>query len=229
MTLASKGGAELVLRVSASDETPEGPRRATVLVSHHAHAPVAGTLWLRTTPKFAMASVAVLGLGLGWLLGIEAHNRGVRIQPSPSKFAQNVPPRPPPTSSTMQIAKEHEPLVTYALIPDDVAVRGEGTSDVPAIVVPTHPTLLQFELPVSAADAHKSFYATLKPLFKNADILTENLLKAGKASSGVAVTFSVPSVFLEENNDYVVDLRYRWGNGKLEELNTYSFHVAKAK
>jgi hypothetical protein len=83
------------------------------------------------------------------------------------------------------------------------------------------------ELPVSAADAHRSFHAALKPLLKNAEILTENLLTPRKTSSGVAVTFSVPSVFLKENTDYVVDLRYRGANGKLEDLSSYTFHAVK--
>jgi hypothetical protein len=43
----------------------------------------------------------------------------------------------------------------------------------------------------------------------------------------VAVTFSVPSVFLKENTDYVIDLRYRGANGKLEELSTYTFRAVK--
>jgi hypothetical protein len=229
LTLTFKGG-ELVLQVSASAEAQEGPRRATVSLSHHAHAPSAETQRLRPAPKFfAFATVAVIGLGLGWSLGIAAHRRAVRLQPLPPEFTQNVPLRQQRSPSPMQIAKEHEPLVTYTLVTDDVAIRGEGTSEVPAIVVPTHPTLLQFELPVSAAAAHKSFYATLKPLLRNPEILTENLLKARKISSGMAVPFSVPSVFLEENTDYVVDLKYRSANGKLEELSTYSFRAVTPK
>jgi hypothetical protein len=227
LTLAFKGGAELSLQVSASGEAQEGPRRATVSVSHHAHAPVTEARWLRSTPKLALASVATLGLGLGWMLGIITYRRAVRLQPSLPGFVQNVPSSQLPTPTPVQIAKEHQPLVTYVLISDDVAVRGEGTSEVPAIVAPTQPTLLQLELPVSAADAHRSFHAVLKPLLNNAEILTENLLTARRTSSGVVVIFSVPSVFLKENTDYVVDLRYRGANGKLEELSTYTFHAVK--
>jgi hypothetical protein len=228
LTLAFKGGAELVMQISASAEAREGPRRATVLLSYHVHPFAAETPWLSSMPKFALASVAVIGLGLGWLLGMAAHRRVVRA-PAPPEFAQNVSPTHQPTPSPVEIAKEHEPVVTYALTSDDVAVRGEGTSEVPAIMASTQPTLLQLELPVSSADAHRSFHAALKPLSKNTDILTENSLRARKTSFGVAVTFSVPSVFLEGNTDYVVDLRYRDTNGKLEELNTYTFHAVKPK
>ncbi|OAI57760.1 hypothetical protein AYO50_00005 [Acidobacteria bacterium SCGC AG-212-P17] len=221
LTFAFKGGAELILQVAAA-EAQEGPRHATVSVSHHAHVPVATARWLRSTPKLALASVAILGLGLGWMLGIVTHRRPGRLE-----FVQNVPSRQQPTPTPVQIAKEHQPLVTYVLISDDVAVRGEGTSEVSAIVVPAQPTLLQLDLPVSPADAHRSFHAALKPLLKNAEILTENMLTASKISSGAAVTFSVPSVFLQENTDYVVDLRYRGAHGKLEELSTYTFHTVK--
>lgn len=226
LALEFKGGAQLILHV-ASAEAQEGPRRATVSVSHHAHVPVAKVPWLRSTPKLALASVAILGLGLGWMLGIVTHRRAVRLDSSLPEFVQNGLSRQQPTPTPVQIATEHQPLVTYMLISDDVVVRGEGTSEAPTIVVPTQPALLQLDLPVSPADVHQSFHAALKPLLRNAEILTENMLTASKTSSGAAVTFFVPSVILKESTDYVVDLRYRRANGKLEQFSTYTFHTVK--
>src|SRR5262249_11833146 len=101
-------------------------------------------------------------------------------------------------------------------------------SETPSVVVPQHPALVHLELPVSAADASKTFRGALKPFFKNEETIIENKLRAHRTSGVSVVTFLLPSALLETNSDYTVDLRSLGSSGQMEELNTYTFHTVKA-
>jgi hypothetical protein len=178
-------------------------------------------------PNIALISGLLAGLGLGWMLALATRRPTIRLQPSSSEAVRSTPSGQQSITASTHGANGHESFVTYRLVSDDAIIRGEGTLDLPAIITPTQPTLLFLELPVSASDAHRSFHVALRPLRQKAEVLSESFLNAKTTSSGTAVTFPVPSVLMKENMDYVIDLRYRGGNGNLEELSTYTFHAAK--
>jgi hypothetical protein len=73
-TLNFKNSAELVLKIAAGSQTPEGPRFALVTVAFQpGMQKVEGfTRWLRPVPKFALAAAL---FALGWFLGISNHAR----------------------------------------------------------------------------------------------------------------------------------------------------------
>lgn len=228
-SLRFKDRAELVLQISEAAKAQEDPRTATISLTYRPNAPsMEGfSKWLRTAPKFALASAALIALG--WVLGAAAHRltfMTFTVQPTPPAFVHKSPPQPLPTP--LETAQMHEVPATYRLVSDDASTRGSGNSDAPSVVVPPHPVLVHLELPIAAADASKLFRSALKPFLKNEEILIENRLRAHRGAAGVTiVTFSLPSTLLEANTDYTVDLRSRGPHGELEELNTYTFHSVK--
>jgi len=226
-----KGGKDLVLTVSKGREAAEGPRCATVSASYRPQPSWWGKAestpgGLRSVPKFAFISAVLIALG--WVLGSVAH-RVPTFQLSTSESVQGFLPKQQPTPSPLAVSRNAPNLIAfYTLLPDDVRVRGEGGPDVPSVMVPQQPTLLNLELPVEAADQHKIFRAALKSFLKEKEILSENVLTAKHKASGPVVVFLLPSAFLESNVDYVVDLRCRGAAGELEEVNTYTFHAVHA-
>lgn len=219
------GRAELALQISGSIDSPDGPRKAVVSLNYNPRPRVAGNAWLPAAPKFAVASAALIALG--WFLAIAAHRQTFTGQP---RSAQSAPMNAPtPTPAPTEMAKKQSTPV-YRLMSDDLMIRGTGASEMPTVVVPQQPALLQVELPVSPEDAGRTFQAGLKPFLKGGEILTENKLKAHPADGGTAViTFWMPSNFLQPNTDYVVDLRYQPSKGTMEGIGSYSFRAVAAQ
>ena len=231
-SIGFKDGAELVFQLSGVDDAPDGARTAMVsLVYRPSPSRATGSWkWLSATPKFALASamLAGLGLGLGWLLGTVPRQQKLSGQP-PSLYVENTAPQSTATPKPSELAQAHEVSATYRLVSDDLATRGNGGADMPSVGVPGRPVLVQLELPVAAAEAHKVFRATLKTFLKDEEILSENKLKAHKDASGVTVvTFELPTTFLEVNTDYTVDLRSLSASGAPAEASTYTFHTVKS-
>jgi hypothetical protein len=224
--------AELILQIASNDTAQESPRKSAVTLTCHSHARSAEALpkWLTVAPKFALASIALIALG--WFLGLNTHHRMPAKQMASPGFAKvekpSLQPIPAPTPSEM--AQNSEQPATYRLVPDEFATRGNGASDIPSVMVPSHPVLVQLDLPIASQnmfkDASKSFHCNLKTFLKDQIILSESGLKARRTSSGTVVTFSLPSTLLAENIDYSVDLRSDF-HGKSEQLSTYTFHVVK--
>jgi hypothetical protein len=107
-------------------------------------------------------------------------------------------------------------------------VRGAGGPEQPTVVVPDRPALVDLKLPLGN-DAHPFYRAVLKPFLEEKEILSESLLRAQPTAAGPVILFTVPTIFLAHNKDYMVDLRYMTSKGKLGELNTFTFHVSKKK
>ena len=222
-SLAFHGGAELVLQISGSIDALEGPRKAIISLTYRPYVREAGfPTWLRTAPKFALASLALVALG--WFLGAAAHRRAFTGQPSPPGFSEHAPV---PTPAPAEMAKTHKPA-TYTLASDDLTTRGSGNSETPSVIVPQQSALIQLDLPVSPADAGKTFQAGLKPFLKDGDMLIENGLRTHRtAASATVVTFWMPSTFLQPNTDYVVDLRHQSASGAFEEVSSYTFRAVE--
>jgi hypothetical protein len=109
---------------------------------------------------------------------------------------------------------------------DDLVTRGNGALDTPSVVVPQQPALLQLELHVAAENSSRTFQAGLKPFLKGSELLIENNLKPHSINGGAAVViFWVPSSFLQPNTDYIVDLRYQTGKGRMEGIGSYTFRA----
>jgi hypothetical protein len=228
--------AELILQIASNDTAQESARRSSVTLTCRSHAQSAGAFpkWLIAAPKFALASIALIALG--WFLGLNAHHRTRTKQIAFPGFAEGEKPslQPLPAPTPSEIAQNSEQPATYRLVPDELATRGNGASDIPSVMVPSHPALVQLELPIASQNmfkdaakyAPKSFHCSLKTFLKDEIVLSENGLKARRSSSGAIVTFSLLSTFLAENTDYSVDLRSDF-HGKSEQLSTYTFHVVK--
>jgi hypothetical protein len=228
--------AELILQIASNDTAQESARKSAVTLTCRSHARSAEAFpkWLIAAPKFALASIALIALG--WFLGLNAHHRTRTKQIAFPGFAEGEKPslQPLPAPTPSEIAQNSEQPATYRLVPDELATRGNGASDIPSVMVPSHPGLVQLELPIASQNmfkdaakyAPKSFHCSLKTFLKDETVLSENGLKARRSSSGAIVTFSLPSTFLAENTDYSVDLRSDF-HGKSEQLSTYTFHVVK--
>ena len=96
------------------------------------------------------------------------------------------------------------------------------------MVVPDRATLVDLKLPIGN-DVYPFYRAVLKPFLEEKEILSENLLRAQPTAAGPVILFTVPSIFLAHNKDYMVDLKYVTPKGKLGELNSFTFHVSRKK
>ena len=221
--------AELLMQIAANDSAQESPRKATVTLTYRPPARSAEKLpqWFTATPKFALAATALIALG--WFLATNFH-RQVPASPAghPSFTEEKATLQPIPTPTPEEIAQASAHSVTYRLVSDEFATRGStsGAAEIPSVLITTHPSLVQLELPIASADASRSFRCTLKTFSKNETVLTAGRLKARRSTSGeMIVTFSVPSTVLNTNTDYSVGLLSNGFNGKLEELSTYTFYA----
>lgn len=138
------------------------------------------------------------------------------LQVAPAKGVEQVPP-----------AKLGEQASAAALVHDESRLRSPGSPDIPAVSVPARPVVIELGLPIPAAYARRSFQGSLRRFLKPPVILTVNMLKARKTSSGHVVVLSLPSVLLDDREDYQVDLRAMGRGGEREEISTYTFHTEK--
>lgn len=238
-TLFRKGLRKLDLRIVPGPQAAQGPRHALVTLRYVSNP--FSALWSPSTrsPTWRLAPVysatALALVALGWALGTVRHKVQVRpqspsVQVTPAKAVEQVPP----AKIVEQATAVAPPNVTaraarYALtlVPDESRLRGAGSADIPTVSVPSHPVVIELALPVSAAYARKSFHASLQRFLKPPVILTANMLKAQKTSSGNVVVLPLPSVLLDDREDYLVDLRALGSGGEFEEISTYTFHAEK--
>ena len=189
--------------------------------------------WFGPVPKYALASTALLALG--WYVGANMYRHELSAQRTAYERVNqelarermeraSLPNLPEKVTQKEQLA----PTLSYMLLGDDSIVRGAGGPEQPTVVVPDRPALVDLKLPIGN-DAHPFYRAVLKPFLKEKEVLTENLLRAQPTAAGPVILFTVPSIFLAHNKDYMVDLRYVTPKGKLGELNTFTFHVSKKK
>jgi hypothetical protein len=191
--------------------------------------------WFGPVPKFALASAALVALG--WYVSASMYRHELSAQrasyekinqelareraalASATKPSENVVPKQDPQAV---------PVLSYMLMGDDVVTRGPGGPAQPTVVVPDRPALVDLKLPIGR-EAHPFYRAVLKPFLEEKEILSENLLRAQPTAAGPVILFTVPTIFLAHNQDYMVILRYVTSKGKLEELNSFTFHVSKSK
>jgi hypothetical protein len=134
-----------------------------------------------------------------------------------------------PAPTPAQIAQANELPITYRLVPDELATRGNGAAETPSVAIPAHSALIQLELPIATADSAGTFHGTLKTFLKDKKILAVDQLKARKDASGaMIVAFSVPSTVLKANADYTVDLERHNSTVMVEKFSTYTFHTVKS-
>jgi hypothetical protein len=232
LALRFTNSAELVLKISAGNQSSEGPQSALVTMTFvpGAQKVEAFARWLRPAPRFALAAMI---FALGWFLAINTHRQPSEVRPDQPRFVEEekstLVPRPSPTPApTMQASGLP---VAYRLVPDELVTRSVGSSGMPSVIVPASPVLLQLELPITATGiTAKSFRCSLKPFLKDEPILTVSRLTAKRSASGVmVVTLPLPSTLIEANEDYSLDLSMNGLHGKVEELGTFTFHAKDLK
>jgi hypothetical protein len=243
-TISIKGRKKLVLSITPSPATAE-VRSATVTLAclSDAHSVAWGKdtnsfwHWFGPVPKFALASTAMLALG--WYVGSHAYRQDLYVQRAANdKLKQELVQERAahasltvPSETVTPTENENQKLaatLSYTLLGDDSFVRGPGGPQQPTVVVPDRPTLVDLRLPIGS-DLHPFYRAVLKPFLEEREILSENLLRAEPTAAGPVILFTVPSIFLAHNKDYMVDLKYVTPKGKLGELNSFTFHVSRKK
>ncbi|HET9790362.1 MAG TPA: hypothetical protein VFR08_03595 [Candidatus Angelobacter sp.] len=93
------------------------------------------------------------------------------------------------------------------------------------IAIPSKPTVIELELPVSADYAQESFRATLKLFFKPGQILSKNDLRPKRSNHALVVSFGVPSEKLKAGQDYAVELQTLKPGEKPETAESYAFRI----
>jgi hypothetical protein len=230
LVLRFTNSAELVLRISAGNHSPEGTRSAVVTMTFQPGAQqVKGFApWLRPAATFALATAI---FALGWFAGIKTHRQALEVRSEQPRFAEEEKSKlvPKPSLTPAPALQAGRLPAAYRLVPDELITRGGNSSDMPSVIVPTSPVLLQLELPITGTAATaKSFRCALKPFLKDEPILTVNRLTAKRSPSGVmVVTLPLPSTLIEANADYSVNLSINGLHGKAEELGTFTFHAKK--
>jgi hypothetical protein len=115
-------------------------------------------------------------------------------------------------------------IMSYRLVPDELITRGEAALEMSTVVVPSHTSLINLELPVSS-EPRRSYRAALKPFLGKEEILVETLRLSRKTTAGPVVIFSLPANLLADHTDYSVSLGSLNSAGHLDEVGTYTFHV----
>ena len=183
--------------------------------------------------RFALASTALIALG--WYVGENMYRQELSTQRMAyekvnQELARERTERAALPKLPENVTQKEQPAPTssYMLLGDDSIVRGPGGPEQPTVIVPDRPALVDLKLPIGN-DAHPFYRAVLKPFLEEKEIVSENLLRAQPTAAGPVILFTVPTIFLVHNKDYMVDLRYVTPKGKLGELNTFTFHVSKRK
>ena len=133
------------------------------------------------------------------------------------------------TPSTLRVVPDDQAVrseLTVSLMPDDQITRGEGGPDARVTIAP-QTSLLNLQLPVTSDYAHSTFRVSLKRFMNNHEILTAHSLRARSSKAGLFVVFPVAARFFAESGEYVLELRSVGAGGKLEEVNTFTFEVAR--
>jgi hypothetical protein len=224
-TIFLRGGRRLELSIAPTLlPATDGPLHALVEIDLHTR-PVAAWLgranWL-SAPKYAFGALALLAMG--WFLGTWTSTRYRELAEKPPAVDSWASPTPIATATPFAPSKP-ELTAFYKLTPDDLIVRGSGGPDIPSVLLPSQPAMVRLDLPVAPEDQHKTFRVDLKPFLGNTEILRQNLLRAKATPVGEIVHLWVPTAILESNRDYSVDLRIWSAPGRLEEINTFTFHT----
>lgn len=245
-TLFRKGQRRLELSIVPGPQSASEPRHATVELRSTPGllARIAGNSPVKSYFHGFKYAAGTLGLvALGWILGMATQHGYLAPQRIPSNSnsaAQPVQiaaaPQPNPVAlppATHETAARPQPALQasaplYVLVPDEMVVRGAGSTGLPSVRVTDQPILLRLQLPVALTHAHKSFRASLKQFLKPSEIVRENMLRARKTSLGHVVVFELPSGFIEDRQDYTVDLRAVGSNGEMEDIGSYTFHAEKS-
>ncbi|HEV2991575.1 MAG TPA: hypothetical protein VG759_24280 [Candidatus Angelobacter sp.] len=238
-TISIRGRKKLVLTITPTKSTQEVRSASVSLVCFsESHSLAWGKngknlwQWFGPVPRYALASAALVAIG--WQVGMRMYEHELSAQRATlervnQELARERAERASLPKHTENVAAvTAEPVLSYTLLGDDSMVRGPGGPEQATVVVPDHPALVNLKLPIGN-DAHAFYRAVLKPFLEEKEILSENLLRAQPTAAGPVILFSVPSIFLAYNQDYMVALRYMTPKGRLEELNTFTFHVKKRK
>ena len=249
LTLFRSGKRRLDLNIVPGPQSVSGPRHATVML--RSTPGLMSWIWRGSVaqPYFYGVKYAAGALGLvalGWILGVATQQRYVAPQRTASNmhattlpFEIAVTPQPSPTPAFPEVSHVSGSQVystlqaaaapVFALVPDEMIVRGSGSAGLPSVRVQDQSLLVRLQLPVASAHAGKSFRASLKPFLKPSEILRENMLRAKKTSSGHVVVFELPSALIEDRQDYTVELRASSSGGGMEEISSYTFHADKKR
>jgi hypothetical protein len=233
-TISIRGRKKLVLSITPTAGTQEVRSATVTLVCFSdAHSMAWGKdknfwHWVGPIPKYALASTALVALG--WYAGTNMYRHELSAQRIAyvQELARARAERASLPKTNESVTQKEQPALSYTLLGDDSMVRGAGGPEQPTVVVPDRPALVDLKLPLGN-DAHPFYRAVLKPFLEEKEILSESLLRAQPTAAGPVILFTVPTIFLAHNKDYMVDLRYMTSKGKLGELNTFTFHVSKKK
>ena len=249
--LFRQGWRKFALEIVPGPQTAEGPRHAAVKLSYTAN-PLAeflhagllhaglldsdgdrqawssGTRFSRT--RYAAGALALVTVG--WGLGIATHMRMQKPQtvaalPLLTPATQMKPTEPVVALENRKNIPQVSAALSFVLVPDEDVVRTVGSAGYPSVSLPSQPVVVNLELPIDSAHVKKSFRASLKEFQSHREILSESHLKAKKTAKRSSVLFALPSVMLENRQDYAVDLSATSPEGASEDVGSYTFRAVR--
>jgi hypothetical protein len=97
-------------------------------------------------------------------------------------------------------------IISYALIRDDLRVRGTETTGIPEISLHLHSPAISLELPLTSTTGSTSYSAELKTFTGDQTLMTQNFLQPTRIENGLIVEIVVPVDLLKVGTYYTVHL-----------------------
>ena len=97
-------------------------------------------------------------------------------------------------------------IISYALIRDDLRVRGTETTGIPEISLHLHSPAISLDLPLSSTTGSPSYSAELKTFTGDQTLMTQNFLQPTRNENGSIVEIVVPVDLLKADTYYTVQL-----------------------
>ena len=232
-TVRVSGRKSLALSVSPTTISEGGARGAIVSLQYLAESRLRWSDFKAVlSPRLTVLAASALAASflLGWSLSALWYRRQLTLQRVALEKVENqLALGRSDQDSLRSLRNEGQGAGTaYRLIPDDTAVRGRAASRTTSISLPGQCSVLNLEISLPK-EKHTRYRAVLKPFLKDDEMLSQTLLSHTEGGSESRVTFSVPSCLLEPNKDYSLNLWYITPIGRLEEVNSYTFHVSAKK
>jgi len=178
--------------------------------------------WDWFAPRYAMA---LLLLAVGWIATALLQHRQIandeaRIQQLNQGIAEQQV-----ENSTLRGQLETHHIQSFALIPDELRLRGAGPANDNLVQLSPRSDLLVLGLPVASNKV--PYRAVLKAFLTTDRIVDESFLAVQVSGDDIRANLSVPSSLLEDGRDYIVDLYSRDASGTWITVHTFLFHLVK--
>lgn len=173
---------------------------------------------------FALASATLLVVG--WIAATVWYHRSMKAQAAVIGQLQREMTSERQAKQTLQDQLLAEQAVGYLLVPDELRPRGPEASETNLLRISTQASLVVLELPLGI-DANLSYRAVLRPFLSTDEILTQGDLVKSMKNREMIVRVHVPSVLLQNDRDYVIDLYSRSVSKAWNKASTFRFRTVK--